>query len=84
MKHHDQKQFGEERVYFASTLGTLFIIERCQNRNSNRTETWRYIKPRTTSGSTHNGLGSSPSIIVLRKCPTVSSYGDIFLIDIFR
>ena len=27
MKHHDQKQLGEERVYWAFTSTTLFIEE---------------------------------------------------------
>jgi hypothetical protein len=32
---------GEEKVYSSSTSISLFIIERSQDRNSNRTETWR-------------------------------------------
>jgi hypothetical protein len=37
MKHHEQKQVEEGRVYVAYTS----IIEGSQHRNSNRAETWR-------------------------------------------
>ena len=33
MKHHDQKQHGEERVYLAYASTSLFIIEGSQDRN---------------------------------------------------
>ncbi|EDL22577.1 mCG147769 [Mus musculus] len=36
MKHHDPRQVGEEKVYLAYTSTALFIIERSQDRNSNR------------------------------------------------
>ena len=35
MKHHDQNQVVEERVYLAYTSTALFITEGSQNRNSN-------------------------------------------------
>ena len=41
MKHHDQKQVGEERAYLAYTSISLFIIEGGQDRNSNMAGTWR-------------------------------------------
>lgn len=41
MKHHDPKQPKEERVCFADTSLSLFIIEGSQGRNSNRIRTWR-------------------------------------------
>ena len=41
MKHHDPKQVGEERAYLAYTSTSLFIIERSQDRNSSRAESWR-------------------------------------------
>jgi hypothetical protein len=40
MKHHDQKQLGEEKVYLAYTSTLLSIIEGSQDRNSNRPRTW--------------------------------------------
>lgn len=39
LKLHDRKQLGEERVYFAYSSGSLFIIKRNQKRNSNRAGT---------------------------------------------
>lgn len=33
MKHHDQKQTGEERVYLANPSALLLIINRNQGRN---------------------------------------------------
>jgi hypothetical protein len=36
-----KKQVGEERVYSAYTSKLLFIINRSQDRNSNRVGTWR-------------------------------------------
>jgi hypothetical protein len=33
MKHHDQSQFGEQRVYLAYTSTLLFIIKENQGRN---------------------------------------------------
>jgi hypothetical protein len=33
IKHHDQKQLGEERVYLAYTSTALFIMEGSQDRN---------------------------------------------------
>ena len=41
MKHHDQKQIGEEKVYLAYTSTSLFIIKGSQDRNSSRAGTWR-------------------------------------------
>ena len=41
IKHHEQKQLGEERVYLVSTSRSLFIIRNHQDRNSNRAGTWR-------------------------------------------
>jgi hypothetical protein len=41
MKHHDQKQPGEERVCLAYSPISLFTTEGRQDRNSNRAETWR-------------------------------------------
>jgi hypothetical protein len=41
MKHHDQKQVGEERVYLAYTATLLFITKGIQDRNSNRVRSWR-------------------------------------------
>jgi hypothetical protein len=40
MKHHDQKQVREERVYLAYIFIALFIIKGSQDRNSNRAGTW--------------------------------------------
>jgi hypothetical protein len=39
MKHCDQKQLGEERVYF--TLEFHITVEGSQGRNSNLVGTWR-------------------------------------------
>ena len=36
IKHQDQKQLGEERVYLAYTSTLKFITEGSQDRNSNR------------------------------------------------
>jgi hypothetical protein len=36
-----KKQVGEEVVYLAYTSTSLFIIKGSQDRNSNRTGTWR-------------------------------------------
>ena len=41
MKHHGQKQVGEERVYLAYTSISLFIIEGSPDGNSDRAGTWR-------------------------------------------
>jgi hypothetical protein len=35
LKHHDQKQLGEDTVYLAYFCTSLFIIEGSQGRNSN-------------------------------------------------
>lgn len=40
-KHHQHSNLGEKRVYLAHSFTSLFIIEGTQDRNSNRTETWR-------------------------------------------
>ena len=40
-KHHDQKQGRKERVYWAYTSTSPFIIEGSQDRNSLRAGTWR-------------------------------------------
>lgn len=39
MKHHNQKQAGEEKVYLAYMSALLFITEGKQDRNSNRAGT---------------------------------------------
>jgi len=36
MKHHYQSNLEEKKVYLAWTSTSLFIINRCQVRNSNR------------------------------------------------
>jgi hypothetical protein len=36
VKHYDQKQIEKERVYLVYVAMSLFIIERSQDRNSNR------------------------------------------------
>lgn len=41
MKHHDLKAVWGERVYLSYTYTLLFTIEGCQDRNSNKTGTWR-------------------------------------------
>jgi hypothetical protein len=41
MKHHDQTQLGEEMIYLAYTSPAPFIIKESQDRNSNRTGTWK-------------------------------------------
>jgi hypothetical protein len=41
LKHHDQKQAGERRVYLAYTSTLSSIIEGSQSRNSNRAGAWR-------------------------------------------
>jgi hypothetical protein len=41
MKHCEQKQIGEERVYVAYSSSSLFFNEGSQNRNSSRAGTWR-------------------------------------------
>ena len=41
MKHHDQKQLREERIYLAYSSTSLFITEGSQDRNSHRSGTWR-------------------------------------------
>ena len=41
IKHHDQTQVGEERVYLAYTSTSMFIIKGSQDRNSKRTGTCR-------------------------------------------
>ena len=39
MKHHDQKQLGEERFYSAGTSTSQFITEGSQERSSSRAGT---------------------------------------------
>jgi hypothetical protein len=41
MKHHDQNQVGEEKVYSIYTSTSQLIIKGSQNRNSSRAGTWR-------------------------------------------
>ena len=41
VKHYDQNQVGEERVYLAYMSTLLFITRGRQDRNSNRARTWR-------------------------------------------
>ena len=41
MKHHDQKQDGEEMIYLAYASTLQFIIKGYQGRNSNKAKTWR-------------------------------------------
>jgi hypothetical protein len=41
MKHNDEKQVVEERVYLAYTSISLFIIQGSQYRNSDKAGTWR-------------------------------------------
>jgi hypothetical protein len=46
MQHHDKKkkkQLGEERVYLVSAPTFQFINDGSEDRNSNRTETWRQM-----------------------------------------
>ena len=40
-KHHDQKQVGEERVYWVHAFTSLFITKVSQDRSSSRAGTWR-------------------------------------------
>jgi uncharacterized protein Veg len=40
MKHHGQKELGEEWVYLPDTSTSLFIIKGNQDRNLKRAETW--------------------------------------------
>ena len=41
MKHHDQKQVQDERVYLPYVSILLFISEGAWGRNSSRARTWR-------------------------------------------
>ena len=41
MKSHQHSNLGEKRVYLVHNFTSLFIIEGTQDRNSNRTGTWR-------------------------------------------
>jgi hypothetical protein len=41
MKHYNQKQVGEERVYSAYTSILLLITRGIQDKNSNEARTWR-------------------------------------------
>ena len=41
MKHHDQTQAEEERIYLTYTFTSQSIAEGSQDRNSNRREAWR-------------------------------------------
>jgi hypothetical protein len=41
MEHHDQKHLGEERISLVYISTPLSITEGSQDRNSNRTGTWR-------------------------------------------
>jgi hypothetical protein len=78
MKHHDQKQLREERVYLAYTSTALFIIAESQGKNleagadAEAAEEWlppysllsllSYGYQEPSGGSTHSGLGAHPSI----------------------
>jgi hypothetical protein len=41
MKPHEEKQVGEERVYFTHSFMSQFIIKRNESRNSSRAGTWK-------------------------------------------
>jgi hypothetical protein len=41
MKHHEQKQLGEERVNFPPSSSSQFFIKSSEGRNSSRAGTWR-------------------------------------------
>jgi hypothetical protein len=41
LKHHDQNQLGDERVYFTHRSIEQFIIKISEGRTSNRAGTWR-------------------------------------------
>jgi len=41
MKHHDQKQVGEVRIYLTYTFASWSITEGTQDRNTTRAGTWR-------------------------------------------
>jgi hypothetical protein len=56
MKHHDQKQVGEERVYPAYGSRSLFIIKGSQDRNSSRAGTWKQELIRGHGGMLFTGL----------------------------
>jgi hypothetical protein len=54
MKHHDQKQGGEERIYVAYIATSQFIIKRNQGKNSLRAQTWRQeLMPRLWRGAAY-------------------------------
>jgi hypothetical protein len=44
MKHHYQKKLGEERIYFYYISISQSTIQGCQDRNSNRSGTWRQAR----------------------------------------
>ena len=58
MKHHDQKQPGEQALYFTHTSTSLFITEGSQDRNSNREVTWRQELIQRPGKSPTYGLAS--------------------------
>jgi hypothetical protein len=41
MRHQDQKQLEEERVYWIYISMSLFVVAGSQDRESNMAETWR-------------------------------------------
>ena len=54
IKHHQQKQLVEERIYLAYASTSLFITEGNQDRNSNRAGTWRQeLKQRPQRGAAY-------------------------------
>jgi hypothetical protein len=48
-----KKHVGEKRVHLAHTPTLFFIIEGCQDRNSNRAGTWRQEMERPWSGAAY-------------------------------
>jgi hypothetical protein len=54
MKHHDQKQVGEERVEFIYIFTSPLIIKDCWYRISNRVGTWRMeLEQKPWGGAVH-------------------------------
>jgi hypothetical protein len=66
LKHHDQKQLGGGRVYFAYTSRSYSVLEGSLGRSLEiGTETQDHL---SRFGTAYGGLGSPASVLVKKGC----------------